>query len=87
MDCRRPFRPGDRYAERPIGFLDATPITEVVCLTCGYAAVDGSLLGRTHLRGAHDLVVRCLEVPEIATALRSEDLETIFCHDRHLPSR
>ena len=36
MDCRRPFRPGDRYAERPIGFVDGTPLTEVVCLTCDY---------------------------------------------------
>lgn len=37
MSCRRPFRPGDRYAERPIGFLGDTPLTEVVCLACGYA--------------------------------------------------
>lgn len=37
MDCRRPFRPGDRYAERPLGFVGDTPLTEVVCLTCDYA--------------------------------------------------
>lgn len=36
-DCRRPFRPGDRYAERLLGFAGDTPVTEVVCLTCDYA--------------------------------------------------
>ena len=34
MDCRRPFRPGDRYATRLIGVVVDTPLTEVVCLTC-----------------------------------------------------
>ena len=37
MDCRRPFRPGDRYAERLIGFIEDAPLTEVVCVACDYA--------------------------------------------------
>lgn len=36
MDCHRPFRPGDRYAERLIGFIRDTPLTEAICLPCSY---------------------------------------------------
>jgi hypothetical protein len=34
MDCRRPFRPGDRYATRLIGVVVDTPLTETICLRC-----------------------------------------------------
>ena len=34
MECRRPFRPGDRYATRPIGVVVDTPLTETICLRC-----------------------------------------------------
>jgi RNase P subunit RPR2 len=40
MDCDRPFRPGDRYATRPLGVAGDIPVTEVVCLTCGYSPVQ-----------------------------------------------
>jgi hypothetical protein len=39
MDCRRPFRPGDSYAERLIGFIEDTPLTEVICTACDYPDV------------------------------------------------
>lgn len=39
-DCRRPFRLGERYAERLVGFIGDTPLTEVICLSCGYADSD-----------------------------------------------
>lgn len=36
--CDRPFRLGDRYGTRPLGVADGIPVTEVVCLLCGYSA-------------------------------------------------
>ena len=30
-----PFSPGDRYTERPLGFMGDTPAVEIVCLACG----------------------------------------------------
>lgn len=39
MDCRRPFKPGDRYATRLIGVVVDTPLTETVCLRCDQSLV------------------------------------------------
>ena len=36
MDCHRPFRPGDQCAERLIGFIGDTPLTEAICVACDY---------------------------------------------------
>jgi hypothetical protein len=35
MDCRTQLTQGDPYIERMEGFVEETPTTEVVCLTCG----------------------------------------------------
>jgi hypothetical protein len=35
VECDREIGSGDRYIERPIGFVDDTPALEVVCQDCG----------------------------------------------------
>ncbi len=40
MDGDRPFRPGDRYATRPLGVAGDIPVTEVVCLSCDNSPVQ-----------------------------------------------
>ena len=39
MDCLTPLIEGDPYIERIAGFVEETPTTEVVCLTCGGGAL------------------------------------------------
>lgn len=37
MDCDRPFRAGDYYAERLLGVIDGHAVAEVICMACNGA--------------------------------------------------